>query len=127
MNRNQQVKQTTSNQPPSLEMDEVVEEKQQRPRFDTKTIEELKEKLEIARHIDEIQENLECCLCPNAKTDRRLVILLSQILISSFIVLFCFYKLSNDSEQDDNKIYITLLTSIFSYWSGKSTNSESRN
>jgi len=124
MNRNQQVKQAPANNPPILEMDEIQE---QRPRFDTQTIEELKEKLEIARHIDEVQENLECCCFPNSKTDRRLVILLSQILISSFIVLFCFYKLSQDDDEEDNKIYITLLTSIFSYWSGKSTSSESKN
>jgi hypothetical protein len=91
------------------------------------SLEELKEKLEIARFHDDVEQNLECCLCPNSKTDKRLLILSSQIIISCLIILFCFYKLAQDDADEDNKIYITLLTSIFSYWSGKSTNSDSKN
>lgn len=87
------------------------------------SLDELKEKLEIERFRDDIQENLECCLCPG-KTDRRLVILGSQITLSILIVLFCFFKLASSGE--DDKVYITLLTSIFSYWSGKSTSSDTK-
>lgn len=87
------------------------------------SLDELREKLEIERFRDDIQENLECCLCPG-KTDRRLVILGSQITLSILIVLFCFFKLASSGE--DDKIYVTLLTSIFSYWSGKSTSSDAK-
>lgn len=87
------------------------------------TLDELREKLAIAVATDDIRENLECCLCPG-KTDRRLVILGSQITLSILIVLFCFFKLASSGE--DDKIYVTLLTSIFSYWSGKSTSSDAK-
>ena len=87
------------------------------------TLDDLKQKLELARFHDDIEQNLECCLCPNSKTDKRLFVLLSQIIISVLIICFSFFKLSG-SHDDDTKIYITLITSIFSYWSGKSTNSD---
>jgi hypothetical protein len=87
------------------------------------SIDDLKQKLELARYHDDIEQNLECCLCPNAKTDKRLFVLLSQIIISILIICFSFFKLSG-SDDDDTKIYITLITSIFSYWSGKSTNTD---
>lgn len=86
---------------------------------------DLRQKLEIERFRDDIEQNLECCLCPN-KTDKRLVVLGSQLLISILIVCFCFFKLAVSGEADSEQVYVTLLTSVFSYWTGRSTSSGSK-
>ena len=87
-------------------------------------LDELRESLELERFRDDVENNLEACCCPGAVTDRRLVILAAQIGFSTLIVLFTFVKLYTTGE--DDKVYITLLSSVFSYWTGRSTSSDAK-
>jgi Zn-dependent M16 (insulinase) family peptidase len=111
MNRNQQNQQIQN--VPKLELD---------------NLDDLKQRLEIVRHIDATNENLECCCFPNSVTDKRLFVLSAQISVSLLVLIFVFFKLSQDDTDDqaNSKIYIPILSSVLGYWYGKGSGSESK-
>ena len=83
-------------------------------------IEELKERLVILEHQDNIQNNLECCCFSGRVSDKRLVILSAQIFFSATVVFFSFFKLSTDDvDNDQSRAFLPLITSILSYWMGR--------
>jgi len=88
-------------------------------------LQELKERLTLLEHIDEVNNNLESC-CFARKTDKRLVILLSQIFVSFLVMLFIFYKLSSN-DTSANEIYMPMLSSIISYWFGRGASDVNKN
>lgn len=88
-------------------------------------LEELKERLTLLEHIDQVDNNLESC-CFKSRTDKRLVILISQILVSFFVILFIFYKLSS-GDTTANEIYMPMLSSIISYWFGRGASDTNKN
>jgi hypothetical protein len=106
MNRNQI--QQPAQQPPVLELD---------------NLDDLKQRLEITRHIDSVNQNLECCCFPNSVTDKRLFILSAQVAVSLLVLIFVFFKLAqkDDDESTNSKIYIPILSSVLGYWFGKSS------
>lgn len=71
---------------------------------------------------DRYENNYESCCCTGL-TDRRLVILSAQIGLSILVILFAFYKLSDDNENNDSELYMPLLSSVLSYWFGRSSSS----
>ena len=97
------------------------------PKLELDNLDELKQRLEVARHLDEVDSNLECCLCPGSVTDKRLFILSAQISVSLLVLIFVFFKLAQEDEEGANsKIYIPILSSVLGYWFGKSSGSESK-
>lgn len=89
-------------------------------------LQELKERLTLLEHIDQVDNNLESCCFPKSRTDKRLVILISQILVSFFVMLFIFYKLSS-GDTTANEIYMPMLSSIISYWFGRGASDVNKN
>lgn len=79
----------------------------------------------ISRHdevfLDPVNDYNSCC--SSRTTDRRLIIMMSQILFSMFVMLFAFYKLSDDTDNDDSKLYLPLVSSVLSYWIARGSNS----
>jgi len=69
---------------------------------------------------DRYENNYENCCCAGL-TDRRLVILSAQIGLSVLVILFAFYKLSDDVDNNDSELYMPLLSSVLSYWFGRSS------
>ena len=74
--------------------------------------------------LDPVNDLNSCC--SQRTTDKRLIILSSQILFSSFVILFCFFKLSDETDNDDSKLYLPLLSSIVGWWLGRSSMSNDR-
>jgi hypothetical protein len=64
-------------------------------------------------HTDNILKS--CC---GGTSDKRLITLLMQIGISTIILCFSAAMLAF-SEQEDRAIYMSLISSILSYWLGK--------
>lgn len=79
----------------------------------------------ISRHdevfLDPVNDYNSCC--SSRTTDRRLIIMLSQIIFSMFVMLFAFYKLSDNDNNDDSKLYLPLVSSVLSYWIARGSNS----
>ena len=74
---------------------------------------------EITRlHEEDTTENLyhSCC---GGSSDKRLVILLTQVSISIIVLVFSATMLAFSSNHDDKSIYISLISSTISYWLGK--------
>lgn len=74
-------------------------------------------------HIQEVQtedstENLyhSCC---GGMSDKRLVILLTQVSISSLVLIFSGVMLALDNDSQKEAIYMSLISSTLSYWLGK--------
>lgn len=68
-------------------------------------------------------ENLYQSCCGNRATDKRLLVLTTQISISVLTVCFAGAMLATSDERDDKAIYLSLLTSTLSYWFGASNDS----
>jgi len=56
--------------------------------------------------------------CCNYSTDKRLLILGTQIGLSSVIIIWCGTMIAL-KEDDNNGIYMSLMSSILSFWMGK--------
>ena len=79
-------------------------------------------------HIQEVKtedstENLyhSCC---GGMSDKRLVILLTQVGISGLVLLFSGLMLALDNESQKEAIYMSLISSTLSYWLGKNEQSK---
>ena len=107
-----------------MEMSEIVENisdhkiNQIPPPFEN----DLTRRIRLLEAEDKVNNNYESCCCPGT-TDKRLVILGSQIGLSVLVIIFAFYKLSDDNENNDEQLYMPLLSSVLSYWFGRSSNS----
>jgi hypothetical protein len=104
--------------PPPAADDELAEIQQT-------SLSELEAKLRIEKYREEVRDSLQCCLC-SAPSDRRLIILAAQITLSTLILLFSFFKLSSSGEDDNDTVYITLVSTTFSYWTGRSSSSDAK-
>ena len=78
-------------------------------------------------HIQEVKtedstENLyhSCC---GGMSDKRLVILLTQVGISGLVLIFSGLMLALE-EESDKAIYMSLISSTLSYWLGKNEQSK---
>ena len=54
--------------------------------------------------------------CFGCGTDRRLLILSTQIFMSGFVIIFCCAMITSE---EDKTLYISLLSSTLSFWLGK--------
>lgn len=73
------------------------------------------EKLESQDHTENIFQS--CCGTPS---DKRLIVIIAQILFSAIILCFgCAMMIFNPP---DTGIYLSLITSVLSYWLGKNEN-----
>jgi len=87
---------------------------------------DLTRRIRLLEATDRYENNYENCCCAGL-TDRRLVILGAQIGLSILVIIFAFYKLSDDNENNDEQLYMPLLSSVLSYWFGRSSsNGENR-
>lgn len=109
------------NIPAKVEMNEIKQEEPQQP---PPSLERA-----ISRHdevfFDPVNDYNSCC--STRTTDRRLIIMMSQILFSMCVMLFAFYKLSDETDNDDSKLYLPLVSSVLSYWIAKGSNSNFEN
>ena len=60
--------------------------------------------------------------CSNRTTDKRLIIIFFQFIFSMGVMLFAFYKLSDDTDNDDSTLYLPLVSSVLSYWVARGSN-----
>ena len=67
-------------------------------------------------HTDNIYKG--CC---NYSTDKRLLILGTQIGLSSIIIVWCGTMIAI-KEDDSNGIYMSLMSSVLSFWMGRQHN-----
>ena len=69
-------------------------------------------------HEEDQTENLmhSCC---GGMSDKRLVILLTQVSVSVLILCFSGAMLAVTDEPNDKAIYMSLISSTLSYWLGK--------
>ena len=67
---------------------------------------------------DETTNLLHSC-CSKNPSDKRLVILLTQVSISILILTFSATMLAFQNDEADKAIYMSLLSSTLSYWLGK--------
>ena len=67
-------------------------------------------------HTDNIYKG--CC---NYSTDKRLLILGTQIGLSSIIIIWCGVMIAI-KEDDNNGIYMSLMSSVLSFWMGRQHN-----
>ena len=74
-------------------------------------------------HIEEVKtedntENLyhSCC---GGMSDKRLVILLTQVGISGLVLIFSGVMLAIDDDEADKAIFMSLISSTLSFWLGK--------
>lgn len=56
--------------------------------------------------------------CCNYSTDKRLLILGTQIGLSSTIIVWCALMIGL-KEENDNALYMSLISSILSFWMGR--------
>ena len=63
--------------------------------------------------------------CCNYSTDKRLLILGTQIGLSSLIIVWCGTMIAV-GEQDNNGIYMSLMSSILSFWMGRQSELEKK-
>ena len=99
-----------------LEMNDF--ENQETPRTITRHLQI--ERLHEEDHTDNIYKG--CC---NYSTDKRLLILGTQIGLSSIIIIWCGTMMAIE-EEDNNGIYMSLISSILSYWFGRSNELEKK-
>ena len=69
-------------------------------------------------HEEDQTENLmhSCC---GGMSDKRLVILLTQVSVSVLVLSFSGAMLATTDEANDKAIYMSLISSTLSYWLGK--------
>ena len=72
----------------------------------------------VRLHEEDATENLlhSCC---GGTSDKRLVVLLTQVAISVLIMGFSAAMLASTSDPTDKAIYMSLLSSVLSFWLGK--------
>ena len=72
----------------------------------------------VRLHEEDKTENLyhSCC---GGSSDKRLVVLLTQVSISILVLSFSGAMLSVSDEPNDKAIYMSLISSTLSYWLGK--------
>lgn len=70
-------------------------------------------------HEEDETKNLLYSCCSQNPSDKRLVILLTQVSISIIILGFSATMLATKNEPEDKAIYMSLLSSVLSYWLGK--------
>ena len=78
----------------------------------------LKRNLDDPLTLDESQNILVSC-CGGKRTDRRLIVISTQIALSFVTIIFAFFMLAGSLKED--QIYTALLSSILSFWLGKSS------
>ena len=100
---------------PELEMDDFQNET---PRTRNRHLQI--ERLHEEDHTDNIYKG--CC---NYSTDKRLLILGTQIGLSSIIIIWCGTMMAVN-EEDNNGVYMSLISSILSYWFGRSNELEKK-
>lgn len=55
--------------------------------------------------------------CCGGKTDKRLLVIITQVMVS--IIILCFACAMMVVNTHDTGIYLSLITSVLSYWLGK--------
>jgi len=72
----------------------------------------------VRLHEDDNTQNLyrSCC---GGSSDKRLVVLLTQVAISMLVLSFSGGMLAVSDEPNDKAIYMSLISSTLSYWLGK--------
>ncbi len=70
-------------------------------------------------HDEDETKNLLYSCCSKSPSDKRLVILLTQVSISILILGFSATMLATQDNDTDKAIYMSLLSSTLSYWLGK--------
>ena len=72
----------------------------------------------VRLHEEDRTENLyhSCC---GGSSDKRLVVLLTQVAISILVLAFSGVMLAVGDEPTDKAIYMSLVSSTLSYWLGK--------
>ena len=100
---------------PNLEMDDFDNET---PRTRTRHLQI--EQLHEEDHTENIYKG--CC---NYSTDKRLLILGTQIGLSSMIVIWCATMIATQ-DGDNNGIYMSLMSSILSFWMGRQAELEKK-
>lgn len=99
---------------PPLEMDDFENET---PRTRTRHLQI--EELEQQDHTENIYKG--CC---NYSTDKRLLILGTQIGLSSIIIIWCATMIA--LKEEDNGLYMSLISSILSFWMGRQAELEKK-
>lgn len=70
--------------------------------------------LELKKEKLKIDNELKCCSGSNI--DRRIIKFAIQISSSVVMISLCVYKLIDGVKDDERTLYISMLTSIVSYW-----------
>ena len=72
----------------------------------------------VRLHEEDKTENLyhSCC---GGSSDKRLVVLLTQVSVSILVLGFSGVMLAASNEANDKAIYMSLISSTLSYWLGK--------
>jgi len=72
----------------------------------------------VRLHEEDHTENIyrSCC---GGSSDKRLVVLLTQVVISVLVLGFSGGMLAATDESNDKAIYMSLISSTLSYWLGK--------
>ena len=100
---------------PDLEMDDFENET---PRTRTRHLQI--EQLHEEDHTENIYKG--CC---NYSTDKRLLILGTQIGLSSTIIVWCALMIAL-KEDGENSLYLSLISSILSFWMGRQAELEKK-
>ena len=76
----------------------------------------------VKLHEEDRTENLyhSCC---GGSSDKRLVVLLTQVSVSILVLSFSGGMLAVSDEPNDKAIYMSLISSTLSYWLGKNEHS----
>jgi hypothetical protein len=82
-----------------------------------------KNKIFIEQKENEIENSLKSCC--GGSTDRRLVLLISQVSFSTLILIFCGLMMGLKEEQDKS-VYMSLISSILSFWLGVNISNENK-
>ena len=87
-----------------------------------RTKEHLKNDLELRREVieNDIENELHTC-CGNGSTDRRLLIFIGKMTVSLCILIFSGIQLSLTSDDNNDSVYFSLISSVLSYWLGQSS------
>jgi len=66
-------------------------------------------------------ENIMTSCCSGQKTDRRLIVVSAQVGFSALTLIFAFFMIAKKNEDEDISTFYTIVSSILSFWLGKST------
>ena len=82
-----------------------------------------KQRVLIERAENDIENDLKCC--SGSHTDRRLILLSAQITFSGMVLIFSGLMMAL-KEEEDKSVYMSLMSSICSFWLGVSLTSENK-